>query len=437
MGKFAFAVFLLEAVIITAVVMHSPQQVNASDIVTRALDASMDGMAVAVGDYTWVEDGGVGVRLPPAPLTEGAYPRLLAAKWVDATRSSALWELGPQGFTSLQHKLEADGATFSGSENYPWRPRGYPVELVAHRTPVAFTSGRRGLIVDWSATERSFAIVVVDSTADQASRRADDLLREVTQIKGVGPDAIAPLFFQGRYTAVLDGWKREDSRVRKRVQNAWLSLRVFQVPVTEFENAGRLQFELENKLDAAGFKRSAGLKPSIAGVEGFVGEYYGNDGFVQRIAYVRLDGGYLVALMQGPESLRGAVGEEMDAFTRTLQQTGISGPTGPGVLYFNRVGKVRCLAWQDGRRVLWGAFFDDGRQQPALWRQEGVGWNIQLTQGGQMIREREGEANTSRALNPLVDPELRALDLPEGFTGDVELALKIGSERATTRITIR
>ncbi|MCB9895164.1 MAG: hypothetical protein H6839_11990 [Planctomycetes bacterium] len=437
MGKLAFAIFAIEAAIIAVVVGLTSPSADAGDVIARALDASTDAMAVPVGDYTWVEDGGVGVRMPPAPLTEGAYPRLLASKWVDASRSNALWALGPDGFRALKDKLEADGASLSGSVNFPWRPKGYPVEIVAHRTPMSFTNGRKGMVLDWSASERNFALVVIDSTSEQASRRLDELLREVIQIDRVGRQAIAPLFFQGRYTAVLDGWQREDDRLRKRAQHAWLSLRIFQVPVTDFENAGRLQFELENKLDAAGFKRSAGLKPYIAGVEGFVGEYFGNDGFVQRIAYVRLEGGYLVALMQAPEAMRTALGEEMDAFTRTVQLTGISGPTGPGVLYFNRVAKVRCLAWQDGRRVLWGAFFDDSRQQPAIWRQEGVVWNIQLTKGGQMIREREGEANTSRALNPLVDPEVRALELPEGQVGDFELTLRIGNEQTSTRITIR
>jgi hypothetical protein len=292
-------------------------------------------------------------------------------------------------------------------------------------------------VIDWSSEDRGFALVVIDTTADQASRRADELLREIIQVKGVGSNAIAPLFFQGRYTAVLDGWNREGDRLRKRVQGGWLSLRIFQVPLTDFEKLVRLQAELETKLEAAGFKRSTGLRPDIAGGEGFVGQYHSTDTFVQRIALAKLEGGYIVALMQAPESHLSTLSEEMDLFARSLQPTGIGGTSGPGVLYFHRVGKVRCLAWQDGRRVLWGALFDDGRQQPAIWRQNDIRWSIQLTKGGQMVKAREGESNSSRALNPLVDPELRALELPEGFKGDVELSLTIEGERATTRITIK
>ena len=437
MGKLAFAIFLIEAVIIMSVVSYAPPQIHAGGVIERALDASTDTTAVSIGDYTWIEDCGIGVPLPPAPLTSGAFPRLLAGKWVDATRSAALWELGADGFTTLQRKLEGDGAVFSGSQSYTFRPRSYPNDLAAKRSNISFSSGKHGVVIDWAASGRNFAVVIVDATAEQATRRSEDLLREFVLIPGVETDTIAPLMFQGRYTCVLKGWSREADRLRKRTRQGWFSLRFFQVPNSEFENVGRLQFELESKLDAAGFKRSAGLKPTIAGEEAFVGEYFGSDGFVQRIAYARLNGGYLVALMQAPESQRAALSDEMDGLTRSLQVTGIGAATGPAVLYFNRVRNVRCLAWQDGRRVLWGALFDDSRKQPVLWRQDKIRWNIQLTLNGQMVREREGDANTSRALNPLVDAELRALDLPEGIKGDVELALDVGGERTTTRITIK
>jgi hypothetical protein len=141
--------------------------------------------------------------------------------------------------------------------------------------------------------------------------------------------------------------------------------------------------------------------------------------------------------LQAPEALRTTLSDEMDQFSRSLQTTGIGGSVGASTLFFSHVRNVRCLAWQNGRRVQWGALFDDSRQQPVIWRQDGIEWNIQMTKGGQMIREREGKVNSSRALNPLADADLRELALPDGFEGDVELQLTVGGVRTTTRLTIK
>ncbi|MCB9935411.1 MAG: hypothetical protein H6840_06940 [Planctomycetes bacterium] len=435
MGRLAFLLFFIEAALLLAL-LPAPRA-DAGEVVARALDASSDSAALRLGDYTWIEECGLGIELPPAPLTGGEYPRLLAGKWIDAGRSAALWELGPEGFSSLQKRLEAEGARFSGGENYPFRPRQHSGEVTAHRSGVQLAGGRSGVLVDWTTGGRSYALLVSDATADQAARRMDELLRELVQLEGVEANALAPLLFGGRYAVVLKGWHREADRLRRRTPQGWFSLRVFQVPLTDFESMGMLQNELETRLKAAGINRSAGLKPTIAGSEGFVGEYFGTDEFVQRIAFARLEGGYMVALMQAPEAQREALSQEMDQLTRSLQLSGIVGARGAPPLYFNRVRNIRCLAWQDGRRVLWGAFFDDSRQQPVLWREDEIGWSIQMTRGGQMVREREGQVNSSRALNPLVDAELRALELPENFKGDVELALNVGGERTTTTLSIK
>lgn len=435
MGRLAFLLFFIEAALLLAL-LPGPQA-SAGDVVARALDASTNTAAFRVGDFTWVEDCGIGVQLAPAPITDTAFPRLLAGKWIDSQRSAALWELGPEGFKALQNRLEADGARFSGSDDYPFRPRAQTREIPARRSLVKLAGGLEGALVDWSAASRNYALMVADTAEGQASRRMDELLRELVLLDGVEQGSLAPLLFEGRYAVVLKGWRREADRLRRRTPQGWFSLRVFQVPLTDFENVGRLQYELESKLKAAGFERSAGLKPTIAGNEGFVGEYFGSDGFVQRIAYARLDGGYMVALMQAPEAQRAGLVDEMDQFTRSLQESGLGGARGAAPLYYNRVRNIRCLAWQDGNRVLWGAFFDDSRQQSVLWRDDGVSWQIRMTHAGQALREREGQVNSSRALNPLVDAELRALELPEGFKGDIELALNVGGERTTTTLTIR
>ncbi len=435
MGRVAFLLFFIEAGLLLAL-LPGPRA-SAGDAVARALDASTQAAVFRVGDYTWLEDCGIGVQLSPPPVAGAGFPRLLAGKWIDASRSAALWELGPDGLKALQSRLEVDGARFGDSEDYPFRPRGGNREIPARRSAVKLAGGREGVVVDWPSAGRAFALLVSDTAQGQASRRMDDLLRELVLIEGVEQGALAPLVLEGRYAVVLKGWQREADRLRRRTPQGWFSLRVFQVPLTDYESLPRLHDELENELKKIEIKRSAGLRPAIAGSEGFVGEYFGTDEFVQRIAYARLEGGYLVALMQAPMAQRASLAEEMEQFTSSLRESGLGSAFGPAPLYYNRVRNIRCLAWQDGGRVLWGAFFDDSRQQSVLWREDGVSWQIRMTHAGQALREREGQVNSSRALNPLVDADLRALELPEGFNGDVELALNVGGERTTTTLTIR
>lgn len=426
---------VLLAALIVGAALHSPAA-NAEDVIARALDASTPGATVQVGAHTWIEEAGIGIQLPPAPATE-SYPRMLAGKVFDGTRSAALWELGTQGFGAIKAKLEAEGVSISDSQPAPWRPRLYPTELSAQQSKLTFSDARRGVMLDWRASGRHYAIVVVDSSHEASDRKLNEVLRELVMLDGVEVNGIAPLLFQGRYACVLTGWQRDGERLRKRDAQGWMSLRVFQIAASDFESVGRLQFELENKLKDAGFDRSAGLKPTILNSEGFIGEYFGKDGFVQRIAYAKLDGGYLVALMQAPEALRAALTGEMDIFARTLQSSGLSGGTGPVPLYFHQVSKLRLHAWQDGGKVMWGVLFDDSRQQPVLWRQDAVAWKVQMMRGSEIIRENTGEANTSRALNPLVDSDLRGLVLPENFEDDVELTVTVGGLSAKTRLTIK
>lgn len=426
---------VLLAALIVGAALHSPA-VNAEDVVARALDASTSGATVQVGNYTWIEEAGIGLQLPPAPPSKD-FPRMLAGKTYDGTRSAALWELGPQGFSALKTRLEKEGVSFSGSEPSVWRPRQYPTDLSIQTTNLTFSDARRGVMMDWGVSGRHFAVVVVDSSFDAADRKLSEVVRELVLLEDVEKDGIAPLLFQGRYACVLNGWQRDGERLRRREEQGWLSLRVFQIAATDFESVGRLQFELESKLKDAGFDRSAGLKPTIVNNEGFVGEYFGKDGFVQRIAYAKLEGGYMVALMQAPEALRSTLTAEMDKFARTLQASGLNGATGPAPLYFHQVSRIRVHAWQDGGKVMWGVLFDDSRQQPVLWRQDAVAWKVVMQRGTETIREDFGEANSSRALNPLVDSDLRALPLPENFTGDVDITVTVGGLSAKTRLTLK
>lgn len=423
------------AVVLTAGLLHSPAA-SAEDVVARALDASTSAATLRVGDHTWIEEAGIGIELHPAPPATD-FPRMLAGNAWDGTRSAALWELGPEGVAALRRVLEQSGATLEGSTPAPWRPRGYPTELSALKTRLSFADARRGVMLDWSASGRRFAIVVADGSPDAADRKLDDLQRGMIMIDGVARNCIAPLMFEGRYTGVLSGWQRDDVRLRRREPQGWMSLRVFQVPATDFESIDRLQREVENSLKDAGIKRTGGQSPSILGSEGFIGEYSGTDLFVQRIAFARLPGGYLVALMQAPIALRAMLASEMDAFAASLRSTGLMASTSASPLPFHRVSRIRIHAWHDGDSLMWGVLFDDGRQQAVIWRQDAVNWSVQLTRAGEVIDERAGEINSSRALNPLVDADLRAMRLPRNFSGDVELVATVGGLTARTRLTLK
>ena len=435
MHKLWLVVPVLFAVLVVGASLYSPQT-SAQDVVERTLTDSIQSASIRTGSHTWIEEAGIAIQLPPAPATD-TYPHMLAGKVFDGTRSAALWELGPEGIRALKKKLEAEGVSLSGNEPWPYRPKQYPADLAAQRTELSFSDARRGVMMDWGASGRNYAIVVIDSSLEAAGRKLGELLREMIVLDGVERNSVAPLLFQGRYACVLKGWAIDGERMRKRDEQGWLSLRVFQVAATDFESVGRLQFELESQLKDAGFDRSAGLKPNVVNTEGFVGEYFGKDGFVQRIAYAKLEGGYMVALMQAPEALRGELTAEMDGFVRSLQVSGLNNSIGPAPLYFHQVSKLRVHAWQEGDRVLWGALFDDSRQQPVLWRQDPVTWKIIMMRGSEIIRERSGEANSSRALNPLVDSDLREMKLPENFMGDVDITLEVGGLTAKTRMTIK
>jgi hypothetical protein len=434
MRKLALLVPLIVAAVVAGVLLHSPQA-DAEDVLARALDASTNA-PVQLGDYTWIDNAGIGIKLPAAPVTD-SFPRLLAGERADSAHSAALWECGPKGFSALQKKLQADGASFGGSEPWPFRPRGRNEEIAGHRSGVSLPQGRTGIVIDWDAAGRRFAVVVEASSRNQAERRADELLREMVAMPGVKANGIAPLIDQGRYACVLNGWTRDGERFRRASKQGWLSLRIFQVALTDFENINGLQLELENKLVAAGFKRSAGMSPNIGGNPGSIREYFGGHGYVQRIAYARLEGGYMVALMQAPEAQRKPLSGLMDDFAQSIRDTGMGATTGPRPLLFNSVRNIRCIAWQDGRRVLWGVLFNDSRNQPVLWRQDGIAWDAQLLQRGQVVVEEAGNVNSSRALNPLVDADARQLQLPEKFEGDVELEVTVGGELTKITLTIK
>lgn len=437
---FAAAAFVVVALAATWALLPATRHLDASEVLHSALDAStLAAPGQLQGDLCWLEDYGIGIKLTPAPLVADNFPRLLAGDAPgSAPVTASLFECGPGGARLLLNLLEARGAKPQGTVDYPILPRVLGRELPARSTALVLAGGASALVVEWKQQDRCFALQLQsDSSSAQLLNRREQLLRDMIVLPGTETGSLCPLLVEGRYTCVLKGWSRSGQRFHKPVGATWLGMKLFQVSLAEFADISALQLDLESRLDKAGFRRSAGSRPRVAGADAFLGEYFGSDGFVQRILYARLEGAFLVGLVQGPEAARAEVTAGAEQLANSIVRVDLAPPPEAWGAYFGRVRGIRCLAWQEGDRVLWGAFFDDGRQQPVPWRQEGIEWSIQLTQGSQVMEERAGVAASSREFNPLVDAEPRAIRLRKPLPGDAELLLTIGGQKTSVRITLK
>jgi hypothetical protein len=417
--------------------MGRPSRAGAADVLDRALGDSIAAQQ-RVGGYTWIEDCGIAVKLAPAPAST-TWPRLLAGDAPEGQGSAALWELGDTGFRGLQQRLESGGATFEASTAFRFRPRAYPAEITGNWTRVTLAGGRAAGVVDFAANDRKFAFVFASATGDERLlARRDTVLHETLIMPGAKAGSAAPLLLEGRYAAVLPGWQRVGDRFYAKVGGGWLGLRMFQVAETDFVSMAGLQTALEGDLLAAGFKPASGNPARVAETSGFLREYSRpDDPYVQRVLYANLAGGYLVALMQAPIALRDHLEAHMAQFVASIARVDLGGMSGVPAPYFNEVRNVRCVAWQSGRQVIWGALFDDARHQPVAWRQDEVAWAITATREGEIVAQKSGATNSSRSLNPLVDADQRALAIPGDWTGPVELELKVGTQTARATVAMR
>lgn len=440
MRRFALAIAVLASACAAALLLvPRPAPARAEDVLAQMLAEVAPASAEMRGEFCWLEDYGIGIKLTPVPVVSEEFPRLLAGEPAGTSAVSVgLYDCGPRGAQALLDSLAARGAKTQGSMEYNFQPRSSAGEVKGRSTAIQVSPSVSGMLLEFAHAGRTMALLLqTDGASALLGPRRDQLVREMTALSAATEPSVSPLMLDGRYACALAHWQRSGQRLHRKVVGGWLGLRLFAVSLSEFPDLGALQLELEARLDKAGFRRSAGKRPRVAGTEGFLGEYFGGDGFVQRILFAKLEGAYLVALMQGPEVAREDLARESEVLANGIARVDFSPPADAFGAFFGRVRAVRCLAWQDGRRVLWGALFDDGRQQPVTWRQEGIEWQIQLTQGGMVIEDRAGTVASSRDLNPLVDAAARALILRNPLTGDVELLLRVGSEKTTARLTLR
>ncbi|MBE7491520.1 MAG: hypothetical protein HS108_07180 [Planctomycetes bacterium] len=415
-----------------------PVPVRAEQLLEQWLADAATAQVEMRGDVCWLEDYGIGIRLTPVPVVSSDFPRLLAGEAAgSAAVTAGLYDCGPEGARAVLAPLEAGGAKSQGSIEYVFSPRAHGGDIRGRSTALQLPQGQSGMLLEWSVAGRNFGLLLrTDGASALLGPRRDQLAREMIVLPGAA--GVCPLLLDGRYACVLPGWRRAGNRFFADDGGRWLGLRVFTVALGDYADLAALQLELEGRLNRAGFMRSDGKRVTVAGENGFLAEYHvRGEGFVQRILYARLDGGYLVALLQAPYERREQLAAHAELLAQTIRRVDLAPPGDAFGAFFGRVRAVRCVAWQDGRRVLWGALFDDGRQQPVTWRQEGIEWQIQLTQGGMVVEDRGGVCSSSRELNPLVDSEQRALTMRAPVTGDVELILRVGTEKTTTRLTLR
>ncbi|MBX3461501.1 MAG: hypothetical protein KF696_16270 [Planctomycetes bacterium] len=411
---------------------------SAAQVLERALKPAA-GQTARVGAFTWLEDCGIGIKLAPA-ARRNELPRLLAGSAPDGQPvATGLWELGPDGVAALKRRLEAKGARFEAATGTSFPVRGMPGEIKGNWSRLDLGNGRAGAMLDFVANGRAFALLFSGEAGGSGAllTARDTLLRDMVILPGAVDGSCAPLIMDGRYACVLPGWRRVGSRFYTDVNGGWVGLRLFEVSDADHDSLDALLRSLEGDLTAANFRPAGGSRPLVAGVTAFLREYFRNDGYVQRVLYAKLGGGYLVALLQAPESVRDQLALQTEQFVSSITTLDLGGGATAWPMPFSTAQNTRIVAWQDGRRVLWGALFDDARRAQVLWRQDSVFWHIKAVRNDEIVAERTGYANSSRALNPLVDAEPRMLELPGEWTGQLQLEFEVGGMRTRATVQIR
>jgi hypothetical protein len=425
------------AVAVGLLVLSTPSRPSAEAVLGRLL-ADAPATIQRAGGYVWLEEAGVGVRLHAAPAADG-WPRLLAG---DATTErrvrSALYELDPDAPGALRASLSAEGYRLDEPRGFQFRPRVLGRELEANLYIGEHREERLAHVVEFQANGREFAVLVRGEGLDSGpvAGRREALLSSLVMVPGANAGSISPLLIEGRYACALPGWRRSGERYFKATPDGRMALRFFTADHRDFPGADQLRLALEAELEKADYRRAAGVRPEVAGSLAYMHEYFRDDGLIQLIMYVRLEGAYLVALFQAPAAMRDTLRAEVDAILASAREVGMLLQPPEFRLPFSVVRNIRALAWREGERIHWGALFDDTRQQPVVWREDGVAWEATLYQEGEPVNRREGTASSSRALNPLTSSDERQFRVPAG-SADLEVEITIGGIRSTARVLTR
>ncbi|MEE9312691.1 MAG: hypothetical protein V3V10_09810 [Planctomycetota bacterium] len=413
----------------------SAPTLNAEQILERSLH--MLPASTELGNFVWLEDHGIGIELDAAPAPDGPFPHLLAGK--NGSGKASFWELGPQGISRFQQLMESCGGQLSKTLATTLHPQNGLAELAASRTLIRFDDGQMGCVFDFKVGKRHYALLKTENSGyqDEAVEAAIDLISNAVILPASGSTGTHPILNEGRYAASLPGWKRNGQRYFKESNSGWMALRIFQISIDSYPAIKQLQAGVESRLNAQGYKRSGGVMPQIAGNRGFIGEYYKDDGdTVERLVFAQLESAWLLGLYKSSVADRSELEIEASNFANSIVQIDLNQPRAGGGMYYGRVRSINLIVWKDGQRIMWGALFDDSQQRPVLWRQEGVEWQLTYADSGRSLGSKKGIFDSSRDLNPLVNTSVRALNLPDGFKGNIELALAIKGVKSTARLNI-
>lgn len=429
-------VAILAAAALAALFAPRGESARAEDVLSAILADAVTAGGEMRGDICWLEDFGLGIRLPAAPPATSA-PRLLAGRAANARANlpgAWLYRADAAGQAALREALLAKGARAEGAAVLKFTPRN-AAEVSGQSAFFDLGNGTAALLTTFAHAGGEFALMLQPAGRNTLEILREDLLSGMILLPA-GATGAFPLLMEGRYACALPGWSRAGERLFRPANSHSLGLRFFSIGGGEFTDLAALQLAIEERLQNAGFRRSDGQRDRIAGADAFLGEYFGgSEGFVQRIWFASLEGGYLVALMQGPEAARTELADAARAMAKTITRVDLAMPLPGGGADFAQARAMRALAWQEGRAVRWGALFDNAGGGPALWRQPGVAWSARLLRDGREVAVQAGSADSSRELNPLAVN--LSLELPDGVVGPVDVVLRVGGQGASTRITVR
>jgi hypothetical protein len=369
------------------------------------------------GDIHWWQELALGASLPPVSPREG-LPRLIAGN----SQARLYWAGGSED--AAEQWLRSRGWTLTESRELPYAGvLGQAAVAMVHQLTREDERRVAGVV---TFGPRVFAVLGEDESVVQST------LGGLAWREGVPEGAIAPLLPDGRHVGVLKDWRGAGTRFTLPAHD--LHLRLFHLEGAAATGLEELPALLEVRLEQRGYRRIGGAPPVVAGRSAILRVYSRDLERLQHVLYARHDGGYLVAVLEGPWQERERMTAEAEAFAASIEPLEVAVPQpSPG---FAQARNLRVVAWLTGDFVQWGVLFDDAAGRAVFWRQPDVTWRATLTRHGDAIAERTGTVGASAELNPLRDAPARALPLTEGAAGEFELAVEVGGARAAARILV-